>query len=63
MKQYTEILQIRISKEMFNQLSILEQKYHKKKCNFVKNAIIEKLKKDIPKLRLQKKAEKIKLPF
>ena len=63
MKQYTEILQIRVSKDMNNWLSILEQKYKKKKCTFIRDAIIEKFKNDVPILRLQKKSITTDCPF
>jgi len=61
MKQYTEVQTFKVSKEMDNWLGILKTKYHIKTSTFIRNAIIEKLKKDVPKLREQK--TKIKLPF
>ena len=63
MNKKTNILQVRIDDDFKHWLDILESKYHVKKCIFVRNAIIEKLQKDVPKLRLKKESDKTKIPF
>lgn len=61
MKQYPIKLEVMISDDMANWLSILETKYYKKKSHFVRQAIIEKLNRDMPKLRLE--SNKSDIPF
>jgi uncharacterized coiled-coil DUF342 family protein len=61
MRQQTEILQIKVSKDIVKYLRILDDKYQINRSQFVRNAILEKLKKDVPKLRIEK--QNIKMPF
>ena len=61
MQQYTEILQIKVTPELIRYLTILNEKYGVKRCDFVRIAIVEKLKRDVPKLRI--KAKKQPCPF
>lgn len=61
MRQLTEILTIKITSETAKYLSIIGDKYKIKRSDFVRKAIIEKLKRDIPKLRIESKKEY--LPF
>ena len=61
MKQNPEILQIRLPSETLKYLSILAVKYKIKRSQFVRDAIMEKLKRDVPKLRIESKKEY--LPF
>ena len=51
MKKLTELLQIKITAEMDRYLIVLSEKYKIKRSDFVRNAILEKLKRDVPKLR------------
>ena len=59
MNKKSEILQVRITSEMSQWFDILERKYGVKRCHFVREAIIEKFKKDTPKLRTKKE----RMPF
>ena len=61
MKKLTELLQIKITAEMDRYLIVLSEKYKIKRSDFVRNAILEKLKRDVPKLRESK--NKIYCPF
>lgn len=45
-------------------LSVLKEKYHIKVNRFVRNAIMEKLQKDVPKMRKEyEKKNKLTIPF
>ena len=45
-------------------LSVLKEKYHIKVNRFVRNAIIEKLQNDVPKMRKEyEKKNKLTIPF
>lgn len=61
MKKLTELLQIKITAEMDRYLIVLSEKYKIKRSDFVRNAILEKLKRDVPKLRESK--NKVHCPF
>ena len=61
MRQQTETLQIRITPEMIRYLRILSEKYYIQRSEFIRSAITEKLKRDVPKLRAEKKKEYV--PF
>ena len=63
MNKKVNILQVRINNDMRHWFDVLESKYNIKKCNFVRDTIIEKMKKDVPKLRLIKESDKNKCPF
>lgn len=59
--QKTSNIHIRVDAKMKNWLNILEQKYHINKSHFIRDAILEKFKRDTPKIKLEYKREK--LPF
>ena len=61
MRQQTEILQIRVTPEIIHYLDVLNKKYKIKRSQFVRNAIVEKTKRDISKIREENKKEY--LPF
>ena len=51
MSQKTEILTIRINDDLKHYLDVLVIKYHIKRSKFIRDAIIEKLRIDVPKIR------------
>jgi len=51
MQQLTEILTIKITPEIINYLEVISAKYKVKRSDFVRKAIIDKLKRDVPKMR------------
>jgi metal-responsive CopG/Arc/MetJ family transcriptional regulator len=55
MIQNSEILQIRITPEILHYLEVISEKYKVKRSEFVRQAILEKLKRDVPKLREESK--------
>lgn len=57
----TELLQVRCSREIKHYLNVLHEVYKINSSQFVRDAIVEKLKKDVPLLRKEK--NKIKMPF
>ena len=57
MQQLTETLTIKITPEISDYLEVISKKYSVKRSEFVRKAIIEKLKRDVPKLRLKKEKE------
>ncbi len=57
MIQNTETLQIRITAEILHYLEVISKKYKVKRSDFVRKAILEKLQRDIPKLRIESKKE------
>ena len=57
MRQNAEILQIRVTDEIVHYLAVISTKYKVKRSQFVRDAIIEKLKRDVPKLRIESKKE------
>ena len=57
MQQYTEILTVKVTPKTILYLTILNDKYGVKRCDFVRIAILEKLKRDVPKLRIKAKKE------
>jgi len=57
MIQYTENLQIKISKEQSKYLDIISEKYNYKRCQFIRDAIREKMERDVPKMRKEKNKE------
>jgi metal-responsive CopG/Arc/MetJ family transcriptional regulator len=61
MRQNPEILQIRLPSETIKYLSVLTVKYKVNRSQFVRDAIMEKLKRDVPKLRIESNKEY--LPF
>lgn len=51
MNQLTKIKHFRVSKDESHYLDVLHDVYKIKASSFIRDAIIEKLKRDIPKLR------------
>lgn len=56
-------LQVKVDDDMILWLSILKNKYHIKTGDFIRNAIVEKMKRDISTLRLKKQSEDNFCPF
>lgn len=63
MKELTKNKTIRISTDLYNWLNILESKYHIKSGEFIRMAIVEKMKRDISTLRMKKESDKNYCPF
>lgn len=63
MKHLTKREQIMISEEMNNWLIVLEEKYKIKRSEFIRKAIFNELKREVPKLRLSKQNQKDYCPF
>ena len=63
MNQLSKNYTIRLNKDLSNWLDILETKYNIKKSEFIRIAIVEKMKRDIKQLRLKKESEKNYCPF
>ena len=61
MKHFTELLQVKVTPEIDHYLTVISKKYKVKRSDFVRKAILEKLKRDVPKLREAKK--KVFCPF
>ena len=57
MQQLIEILTIKITPEMSHYLSVISKKYNVKRSYFVRKAIMEKLQRDIPKIRTERERE------
>ena len=54
----------KLSEDEIHFLSVLKTKYHIKVNRFVRNAIIEKLQNDVPKMRKEyEKKNKLTIPF
>lgn len=53
--QKTDFITIRVNDEMRHYLDVLSEKYHVKRSQFIRYAIIEKLKRDVPKIRIANK--------
>ena len=60
MIQYSENLQVKLSKDEKYYLEIISTKYHYKRCDFIRDAIREKMERDVPKLRIKYKVKKEK---
>ena len=63
MKQYSELIQVRISEKQKHYLSVLHEKYKINSSDFIRKAIDEKMQRDVQNIRKQFKEEKINLPF
>lgn len=64
MKKYTELMQVRISEKQRYYLSILHEKYKINSSEFIRQAIEEKMKRDVNNIRIKFKEDKsIKCPF
>ncbi len=61
MKQYTNTQRVTITSEMKAQLEALKQKYSIRPTAFIRQAIAEKLAREIPALKTR--SERIKTPF
>ena len=57
----SDFIVIRCDSEMKRYFDILSQKYYIKRSHFIRDAIIEKLKRDIPKIR--ERSKKSDCPF
>lgn len=53
--QKTDFITIRVNKEMCHYFDVLSEKYRVKRSQFIRDAILEKLKRDVPKIREQNK--------
>ena len=51
MKKYTENVQVKFSKEEKEYLDKVSSIYGYKRCNFIRDAVVEKMQRDVPKLR------------
>ena len=51
----SDYIAIRVSDEMRHYFDVLSEKYHVKRSQFIRDAIIEKLKRDVPKIRIANK--------
>lgn len=60
MKQHTEILTVRVTPELKEWLSIVKNKYRRKRADFIRDAIEEKMRRDV---NLMREELKEKLPF
>ena len=59
--QKSDYIAIRVDAEMKHYFDVLQAKYHVKRSQFIREAIIEKLKRDVPVIRLKHK--KSECPF
>lgn len=54
----SEYIAIRVTGEMRHYFDVLSERYHVKRSQFIRDAILEKLKRDVPKIRrLNKKSD------
>ena len=53
--QKSDYIAIRVNAEIKHYFDVLSEKYHIKRSQFIRDAILEKLKRDIPKIRQQNK--------
>lgn len=63
MLKLTENIQVKLSKEEKRYLDIISEKYHYKRCKFIRDAIKEKMERDVPKMRIKYKEEQNYCPF
>ena len=64
MKKYTELMQVRISEKQKYYLSVLHDKYKINSSHFIRQAIEEKMQRDVKKIRIKFKENKsVKCPF
>lgn len=64
MNKYTELMQVRISEKQKYYLSVLHDKYKINSSEFIRQAIEEKMQRDIKNIRIKFKEDKsIKCPF
>jgi len=57
----SENIQVKLSKDEKHYLDVISEKYHYKRCQFIREAIKEKMQRDVPKMR--KEAKKEYCPF
>ena len=55
MMQKSDFITIRVNDEMRHYFDVLSKKYHVKRSQFIRDAIREKLQRDVPKIREQNK--------
>ena len=53
--QKSDFITIRVNDEMKHYFDVLSEKYHVKRSQFIRDAILDKLKRDVPKIREQNK--------
>lgn len=53
--QKTDFITIRVNDEMRHYFDVLSEKYRVKRSQFIRDAILEKLKRDVPKIRIANK--------
>ena len=53
--QKSEFITIRVNDETRHYFDVLSEKYHVKRSQFIRDAILDKLKRDVPKIREQNK--------
>lgn len=65
MVQLSENIQVKFSKNECYYLDVISQKYGYKRCQFIRDAVKEKMQRDVPKLRQKYKSdfEKLVCPF
>ena len=64
MIQYTELIQVRISEKQKYYLSVLHEKYKINSSQFIRQAIEEKMQRDVKNIRIKfKEDNSVKCPF
>lgn len=64
MIQYAELIQVRISEKQKHYLSVLHEKYKINSSQFIRQAIEEKMQRDVKNIRIKfKEDNSFKLPF
>lgn len=64
MQQYTELIQVRISEKQKYYLSVLHEKYKINSSEFIRQAIDEKMQRDLKNIRIKfKENNYFKCPF
>ena len=53
--QKADFITIRVNEEMRHYFDVLSEKYRVKRSQFIRDSIIEKLKRDVPKIRIANK--------
>lgn len=59
----TTYIRIRVDSDMKQWMKSLKKYYDINQSQFIREAIIEKMQKDVPKLRLKKESDKNRTPF
>ena len=63
MRQYTETYRVPLSTETKAKLDILKPKYHIKPTSFIRIAIEEKFRRDLPMLKIKSENKEDTMPF